>query len=616
MNLEDKIKNLPTQSGVYLFRDDLGRVIYVGKATSLRERVRQYFQASSDVSPRLLWLRQSIRDLDYILVNSPVEALVLEANLIKRHRPFFNIRMKDDKRYPAIEITVYEDYPRMRIVRKTENKKSRYFGPYTSSLSMRRVFKLIQKAFRVRTCKYDLDKSLDRPCLDYHIGLCPAPCARYVTVDEYRAAVQKACRFLDGRAEEIVRSLVGEIDKCSENLEFEKCIHLRELLESVKHVTASQPMVTTPGDDSDFIGLARDGALAAVIVFQVRDGKVLGRHQHALEIPLDDPDGAIIQRFIQQYYKPGFFIPQEIFSSALPENTDEIESWLSSVTGRKVSIHQPQRGDRKKMTELASANAREYLDVRQKSDGEPYEKNGKIGKDEKTRAGLEDLKEMLSLSEIPRRIEGFDVSNISGTLAVASMVVFLDGEPHKSHYRRFKIRGVEGADDYAMIKEAVSRRLANLKLGELESFRDRPNLILIDGGKGQLSAALEAVKETGLDGLSVISLAKREEEVFAPGLHEPLPVEPDSPGLRILQMVRDEAHLFAVSYHRKLRSQKIEVSILDSIQGISKKRKETLLSKFDSIDDIREASLYDLQELPGFNRKVAENVLKFLGTGQ
>lgn len=609
MNLENKLKNLPSQSGVYIFRDDLGRVIYVGKAAVLRDRVRSYFQASSaSDSPRLVWLRQAIRDLDYIIVNSPVEALVLEANLIKRHRPYFNVKMKDDKRYPAIEITFYEEYPRMRIVRKTENKKSRYFGPYTSSQAMRRVFKLIQKAFKVRTCKYDIDnKPLERPCLDFHIGLCPAPCVRYVTSDDYRAAVDRACRFLDGRAGEIMRSLAGEIDECSENLEFEKCIPLKNLLDSVKLVTAAQPMVTEPGDDSDFIGLAKVGELAVVAVFQVRDGKVLGRPHHTLEIPLDDPDGAIIQRFVQQYYKPGFFIPQEIFSSALPDYPEEIQSWLGSLAGRNVRLHQPQRGDRKKMTDLAAANAREYLEMSQKT---------LEGKNEKTRTYLEDLKDFLQLLQIPRRIEGYDVSNISGTLAVASMVVFLDGEPHNNHYRRFKIKGAEGPDDYAMINEAVSRRLANLKLGELESFKERPDLILIDGGKGQLSAALDAVRESGFEGLNVISLAKREEEVFIPGLSEPLIIDQDSPGLKLLQQVRDEAHRFAVAYHRKLRSRKIEVSILDSIPGISKKRKETLLTKFDSIDEIREASLYELQELPGFNRKVAESVLKFLGTGQ
>jgi excinuclease ABC subunit C len=608
MDIQDKLERLPPDSGVYLFRDEYGRIIYVGKAASLRSRVRQYFhEQDRGESPLRLWLRQSIRDVDYILVNSPVEALVLEANLIKRHRPFFNVQMKDDKRYPCLELTIYEAYPRMRVVRKTGNKKSRYFGPFTDARAMRRVFKLVQRAFRIRTCKYDIDKPLARPCLDFHIGLCDAPCTRSISAGAYADAVLSACRFLDGRSGEIMASLGRDLEKCSSGLQFEKCARIRDLMASIDHVTGSRHVVTSPGDDGDFIGVATEGRQASVALLQVRDGKVLGQQRYNLETPLESGEEEILFRFIQQYYRPGFYIPPLICTQPEPAERDHLKEWLCSLAERRVELRNPRRGGRKELTMIAAMNAADNLKAASRTGEEKTRRNA---------AALESLQGILNLPHPPRRIEGFDISNISGVMSAASMVVFVEGEPLSGHYRRFKIMAEGGPDDFGMIREAVARRLRNLKVGGLESFRERPDLILIDGGKGQLSAALSAAVEEGLADIPIASLAKEREEIFVPGIGEPLPAGLDSPGLMLLQRVRDEAHRFALSYHRQMRSAGIQVSILDEIPGISKKRKETLLQSFDSIDSIRKATLYELQELPGFNRKVAESVLRFLGTAK
>jgi excinuclease ABC subunit C len=608
MDLIDKLKNLPQKSGVYIFRDELGRIIYIGKANNLRNRVRQYFQNSRERNdPRRGRLCNAIKDLEYIIVNTPKEALILEANLIKRHRPFFNIRMKDDKRYPCIEITMEEEFPRIRIVRKLTNRNSRYFGPYTNSRAMRRTFKFIQKAFKIRTCSYDLNNPLKRSCLDHHINLCPAPCTGNVSNTDYLDQVRRACRFLDGKSGDLSRELSDDLQKCSENLEFEKCAVLRDLIRDIEYVSSRRPVVTSVGDDADFIGFAREENQVAVDLLQVRDGKILGKLQFIMEIPMDIDDGEVIGQFIQQHYQPGFFIPFQIFVPVLPEDEADLTDWLSEIRGKKVSIRKPVKGERKEVLDLAMINAAEHLDVERKVSRNRLEKNIKA---------LEDLKKILSLPEIPHRIEGYDISNIGGSLATASMVVFTDGEADNSNYRHFRIKHDKGPDDFAMIRETLARRFRNLKLAELDSFREKPDVIMIDGGKGQLSAALEAAGEEGIDDIRIISLAKKEEEIFVPGCSQPLETNPDSPGMKLLRTLRDEAHRFAVRYHRKLREKNMEISILDSIPGISRKRKEILLEKFDSIDAIAEASLYELEELPGFNRKVAENVLRFLGTAR
>lgn len=606
MDINDKIKNLPTKSGVYLFKDDLGRIIYIGKANNLRSRVRSYFQSpGTDISPKILWLRNQISDLDYIIVNSPIEALILEANLIRRYKPYFNAQRKDDKRYPLIEITVYEDYPRMRIVRHANNKKSRYFGPYTNSRAMRKTFKLIQKTFKIRTCKYDLEKPLSRPCLDYHINLCPSPCVGYIDNLRYNKLVTRASQFLDGKTRELLRSLRNEMEECSLKLEFEKCAILRDLMKSIQIATDRQQVVTKPGEDMDFIGICRENDMAGISLLEIRDGKILNQKKFIIAIPLEEEISSLLRGFIIQAYREGFFIPPDVYLQERPEDQEEIEDFISGMRGGRVHIRIPLRGDKKKIMDIAVTNARLHLQMKTSMAKRNMEKH----KEE-----LDHLQSILSLNNIPHRIEGFDISNISGKMAVASMVVFGDGEPLSEHYRRFKIKGGDEPDDFSMMNEALTRRFKNLKLGELESFREKPDLILIDGGKGQLSAVLKAARDMDIEGIPIISLAKRDEEVYLPGMKEPLPVEKDSPGLKLLRQVRDEAHRFAVSYHRKLRSKKMEVSILDGIPGVARKRKETLLQHFDSIEDIGNATLYELQELPGFNRKVAEQVLRYLGS--
>ena len=579
----------------------------MGKATSLKNRVRQYFQEGHrGESPRRQWLVDSIADLEYFILNSPLEALILEADLIKRHRPYFNVRMKDDKRYPCIEITIHEDYPRMRIVRRPDNRHSRYFGPYTDTRAMRRVFKLIQKAFMVRTCKYDLLKLLSRPCLDYHINLCTAPCVGNITREDYRKMVDRACSFLDGRGSSLLQSLKHDLEERSKNLEFERCVLLRDMISSVEHVLSSSPLVTKPGDDGDYLGAVVDEEMAVVVLIQVRDGRTIGQQRYLLEAPENAPPAQVLERFITGHYRKGFFVPPKVYTSMPPANGDFLSEWLSGIRERKVKIITPQRGQKKKITGIALENAREHIKTR----GMTFKQ-----KRERNRLALESLEQLLGLPNIPQRIEGYDISNISGTLTVGSMVVFLMGEPYNAHYRQFRVRSVTGPDDFASMEEVLERRLKNLQLGELESFRERPDLILIDGGRGQLNAALSAARKTGLENLNFISIAKREEEIFMPHRHDPVLMDLSDPALQLLQRVRDESHRFAVTYHRKLRKSSMELSILDGIPGVSKKRKETLLRHFDNIDQMKNAGLYELQELPGFNRKVAEAVLRYLGSG-
>ena len=604
MDLKEQIAKLPTASGVYIFKDKPGRVIYIGKAKNLRNRVRSYFQApGKDITPKIAWLRNSIADLDYIVVNSPVEALILESTLIKRHKPYFNAQRKDDKRFPYIEITLHEDFPRMRIVRRPENRRSRYFGPFTSSMSMRRTFKLVQKAFMIRTCKYDITKPLPRPCLDYHINLCTAPCVRYLSKEDYGKLVDRACRFLEGKSEEVLKFLRKDLEIYSGNLEFEKCIKLRDLIQSIEHVSEKRQVVTKPGEDMDFIGISMGEKMAGIFVLQVRDGRLLGRHKHIIEMPLKINVSTLLSHFISQYYREGFFISPVLFVPEEPDDKETLEEWLSTLRKRKVTLKIPERGDKKQILDMAVSNALEHLNMRTRIIQRNMERH---------REELEHLKEILKLKEIPHRIEGYDISNISGKMATASMVVFQEGEPYSGHYRRFRIKSKDEPDDFTMMHEALTRRFKNLKLAEMESFKEKPDLMLIDGGKGQLSAVMEAYKEQEISGIPVISLAKREEEIFLPGISEPLKYDSESPGLRLLRSVRDEAHRFAVSYHRTLRKKQMEVSILDGIPGIGKKRKETLLKHFDSIEDIKKSTLYELQELPGFSRKAAESVLRYL----
>lgn len=606
MDLKDKISQLPLKSGVYIFKNSLGKIIYIGKATNLRNRVRSYFtQHGKDTSPKIKWLSSSIDDLDYILVNSPVEALILEADLIKRHRPFFNSRMKDDKRYPFIEITLNEEYPRIRIVRKTPHKKSRYFGPFTGSRAMRETFKVVQKVFQIRTCKYDLKKPLPRPCLDYHIHLCPAPCTGYISVSEYRESVKLAIRFLEGRTQDIIVELNQRLADKSEKLEFEKCILLRDLIKHIEHVTEKRIVMTKPGDDYDFIGISTDEGYAGISVLEIRDGRMLNQFTRLMDLPLDEEHDVILNRFIMEHYRPGMLIPSEILTPLLPCDQSQIQEWLTSIKGRKVELKTPDRGEKKTILQNASANAEEFLNMKLKALRASLEKH---------REELEELKNILGLSETPNRIEGFDISNLGGKMASASMVVFAGGEPFSEHYRRFKIKSLQEPNDFLMMNEALKRRFKNLNLGEMESFKEKPNLILIDGGKGQLSSVMEAAEEESIKGITIISLAKREEEIFLPDSSKPIRLDRNSPALKLLMRVRDEAHRFAVSHHRKMREKQWDLSILDGIPGIARNRKETLLRAFGSIEAIKQASLYELEELPGFNRKLAESVLRYLGS--
>lgn len=614
--LAEKAKSLPRKPGVYLFRNEAGEVIYVGKAVSLRDRVRSYFQPSGRfVSAKVKAMVEHIRDLEYIVTDSEVEALILEANLIKEYSPRYNVRLKDDKNYPYLKVTD-EPFPRVIVVRRP-GKDGRYFGPYANPKAVRETLKFLRKLFPIRTCTLDLSGELNfKPCLLYHIGRCGAPCAGLQGEEEYNRLVDEVCLFLEGRHHRLIPELRRKMEEAAAKLEFEKAARLRDQMQALERVVERQKVVSTSGGDQDVIGIARgDGGVACVQVFFVRDGKLTGRDHFYFDSPPDAPDEEVLAAFMSRFYADAAFIPKEILLPLALEEQEVTEAWLSSRRGASVRLRVPVRGEKRRLVEMVNENAALVLGERLAKESRSLER---------VEEGLHQLQEVLGLPALPRRIEAYDISNTQGAEPVASMVVFEDGLPAGGEYRRFKIRGIEGPNDFAMMHQVVYRRFARgLKEREaLEAldpkerkaeakkakFARFPDLILIDGGKGQLSAARDALRELDLEDLPTISLAERLEEIFLEEHSEPILLPRESPALHLLQQVRDEAHRFALTYHRKLRTKGQSRSILDQIEGVGPKRKKSLLRHFGSVKRVREATLEELAAVPGLPADVAERI--------
>jgi excinuclease ABC subunit C len=588
----EKLALLPDKPGVYLMKDDNARIIYVGKAVNLKNRVRSYFQSSRNHSPKVRAMVARIANLEYIITASEIEALILECNLIKKHRPKYNISLRDDKTYPYIKVTVNEPFPRVYATRKVFKDSARYFGPYTDAGAMHATIKLIRRLFPLRTCR-----SLDvpRPCLQYHIKRCLAPCAGQVAAADYDAMIKSICLLLEGRSDALLKDLRQRMTEAAANLDFEQAAQLRDQLAAVEKITEKQNIVTGAGDQ-DVIGLARSAAGTCMQVFFIRSGKMVGRDHFLLAGSEGEEDEAVLTAFIQQYYARATFIPREVLLPIETSEADLIAAWLSDAKGGKVQVETPQRGTKKDLVNMAIGNANIVL----------TEQAERI-KDqaEQTEGAVIELGEYLQLGIMPEHIECFDISHIQGSETVASMVVFENGRPKKDDYRRFKIESTEGKpDDFKSMQEVVLRR-----------YRDAapplPDLIIIDGGKGQLNAALEVIRGVGLHEVVVVGLAKEFEHIFREGDSDPLILPRQSKALYLVQRVRDEAHRFAITYHRKLRSKRNMVSVLDHIDGIGPKRRKALWDHFGSLAKIKAAEVSELAAVPGMNMPTAEAVYNF-----
>jgi len=605
--------NLPDKTGVYLFKNKRGEVIYVGKGLSLRNRVRSYFQNSRHLEPKIQAMVGHVQEVDYIVTASEVEALILENSLIKQYKPRYNANLKDDKDYPYLKLTL-EEYPRLVLTRKLEKDGSRYFGPYTNVTALRSTLKTLKKIFPLRSCKGEISPgSKERACLNYHMEYCFAPCRGKVSPELYQKLVKDLTLFLEGRQEKLLKKMENDMKQASEDLQFERAAVLRDKYLALQGVVSRQKVVSPRLKDQDVIGYARGEGESCLQVFLIREGKIVGKEKFMLAKTRDMKEGEILTAFIKQYYSSSSFLPVEILIPVEIEDREVLESWLFQRKGKKVSFHRPQRGLKKEILDMAMDNAGFFL----KAEKEGMEKREEI---------LKKLGKDLGLEVPPYRIEGFDVSNLYQKEIVASMVVFEKGIPVKENYRRFKIEGFEKPDDYKALKETLSRRLKGalrekreVEEGLLDEdktkFLPLPELVVIDGGKGQLRGAEEVLKGLGVNNVSLISLAKGEEYVFLPGQKEPLAFPRNSSSLKLLQQVRDEAHRFALAYHRILRDRGTVNSLLEEIPGIGEKRQKTLLTCFGSLERIKKASREELLAVPGLDRRTAEAVYQYFQKG-
>jgi excinuclease ABC subunit C len=601
----EKLEHIPEKPGVYIMRDRAGEVIYVGKAVSLKNRVRSYF--SGQQSPKVRVLVSRVADLEYIVTDSEVEALILECNLIKKYRPRYNVNLKDDKNYPYLKVTLQEEFPRLVVCRSMVKDGAKYYGPYTSAGALHDTVRLLKKIFRLRTCKEGQLSNRQRPCLNYHIKRCDAPCMGYISPEAYREVIKEVCLFLDGRQEDLVRRLEERMEEEAAALEFERAARLRDQVLAVRQVLERQKMISKGMQDQDIIAFVRDGDEACFQIFFVRKGKVVGREHYFLEGTGELSRPEIMAAFLKRYYDRVPFIPREILLAEETAEMTVLEEWLTQKRGRRVYLRVPKRGEKAKLAEMVAKNASLVLQERE---------SGWWWEEEKAAAALEELAESLSLSLPPQRIECYDISNIQGTLAVGSMVVFTAGKPDKKEYRRFRIKTVQGPDDYAMLREVLYRRFhrtldAGEKGGEEGGFGKLPDLIIIDGGKGQLAAVRQVLHRVGFEDIPTFGLAEKNEEVYAPGEEKPLILPRNSEALYLLQRIRDEAHRFALEYHRHLRKKQLSRSLLDEIPGIGPRRKKALLKHFGSLRDLAQASLGELAAVPGMNKRAAAEVFAF-----
>jgi excinuclease ABC subunit C len=601
------LRHLPDTPGVYLMKDASGRVLYVGKAQNLRNRVRQYWQAGRSQAPlRIESAIDQVADVEVTLTDTVSEALLLEANLIKRYQPRFNVRLKDDKSYPFIKITLADDFPRIERTRKLPNDGSRYFGPYASASSVDESMNLIRRIFPFRTCTIEIregERALDRPCLLYHIKRCQGPCVEAVDKAEYAGDIEQVMLFLEGHQEQVSTALTEDMEAAAEALEFERAAALRDKVRAIERTMESQKMAGFAKRVLDVLGYSRSGAEAAVQLFAIRDGKLLSRDIFLLENVADDTDEEAIASFVKQYYaRAGSIPPRVLVPFGLPDS-DELEEFLASRAGRKVSLVVPQRGEGRKLMALAGRNAAETLE---------REQVRWLADQGKTERALLQLADALALPAPPERIECYDISTIQGTNTVGSMVVFEDGQPRTGEYRRFRIKGVKGQDDFASHQEVLRRRFRralDAEEGGAEQLRWRmPDLVIIDGGKGQVSAAREVLDELGLHDLPMAGLAKEREELFLPGESEPIVLPSTSGALYMLQRLRDEAHRFAITYHRQIRAKAATRSALDDLVGVGPARKRALLRVFGSSRGLKKASVEEIAAVPGIGPSLAERI--------
>jgi len=599
---QEQLKALPVKPGVYLFKDDAGKVLYVGKATSLRHRVRSYFGDPRSLSRKLQKLVASARDLDFIITDSEQEALILECNLIKKHRPPHNVRFKDDKGYPYIKVSINEEWPRVFITRHFENDGGRYFGPFTNARSVRRTLDLLKRLFRYCSPRGVITGKKPRPCFDFYINRCVGACSGEISKDEYRSIIDQVILFLEGRQDIIIRDLRRRMEEAAQALEFEKATALRDQLQAVNTITERQKISSTTRNNEDVIAFARERNEACVQVFFIRGGKLIGKEHFILEGTSDEEPGQILASFIEQFYGSAPYVPPQILLQIEPTETQVISAWLENVRGSRVYLNVPKRGKKKKLVDMVAENATEELEqLRAKW----------LSDAGKTAAALKELEESLHLTRLPKRVECYDISDIGGTSAVGSMVVFENGRPKPSNYRRFKIKTVSGTDDYAMMQEVLRRRFKRANLQDSSSWAVIPDLVLIDGGRGHLNSSIEVIQELGIDAVPLASLAKENEEVFLPDTAAPLLLPRNSQALYLLQRIRDEAHRFALSYHVKVRRRTTMKSALE-VPGIGPKRKRALIKQFGSVKGIKEASVEELAEVPGITRALAERLKEYL----
>ncbi|MCC7495378.1 MAG: excinuclease ABC subunit UvrC [Fimbriimonadaceae bacterium] len=603
MALPHDLEVLPAQPGVYLMKDAAGTVLYVGKASSLRARVRSYFQPGADHSLRIQMMVARVREVDFKVTGSEIEALVLEANLVREHQPRYNVRLRDDKRFPWLKLT-REPLPQLVECRDLAQDGARYFGPYVDAGAMRATDRLLRRLFKIRSCSFALSGQPQmRPCLDYHIGLCEAPCAGYVGIAEYNRQVDQAAAFLRGEVGDIVSELQAEMQAAAEHLEFEQAARLRDLIADLQKALAGQRIVSASGLEADVFAAAQHDDLSCVQLFFVRAGKVVGDHRGIFEGAADDTAGEAIRAFLTAYYGERPDIPRLVLLAAPLEDRAAIAQWLTQQRGQKVEVLVPERGERRQLVELVRDNAADSL-RRWLTDRDQQRQRGEVA--------ATDLRDHLGLPRTPFRIECYDIATLQGDWSVGSMVVLEDGRPVKKAYRQFKIRHPHAApNDYEMMKEVLLRRLQRAIEGD-PKFLPLPDLLLVDGGKGQLGVAVEVCETLGLQQLPLAALAKRQEHLFRPGQSDPIVLEARAPALRVLRALRDEAHRFANTFHQRLRRQSGLRSILDDIPGVGATRRTTLLSHFRSTQAIREASLDEIAALPGLNRPLAERVKRYL----
>lgn len=608
-NIQEELKKLPGKPGVYLMHDEKDAIIYVGKAISLKNRVRQYFQSSRNKGAKIEQMVTHISRFEYIVTDSELEALVLECNLIKEHRPKYNTMLMDDKTYPFIKVTVNEPFPRVMMARRMKKDKAKYFGPYTSADAVKDTIELIRKLYHIRSCNRSLPKDIgkERPCLNYHIHQCYAPCQGYISREEYRKSIDEVVRFLNGNYDPILKELEEKMLDASENLEFEKAIEYRELLASVQKIAQKQKITDTAGDDRDIIAMASEGEDAVVQVFFIRGGRLIGRDHFYLKIAENDTKSEILSSFIKQFYAGTPYIPAELMLPEEIEDQEIIEEWLTTRREHKVRLRIPKKGTKEKLVELAQKNAQMVL----KNDKERLKRE-----EGRTIGAVKELEKILGLTGIIR-MEAYDISNTNGFDSVGSMVVYEHGKPKRNDYRKFKIKSVQGPDDYASMNEVLTRRFEHgLRERQDESetggFQAFPDLIMMDGGRGQVNIALEVLEKLNLH-IPVCGMVK-DDNHRTRGLYfnnVELPIDRNSECFRLITRIQDEAHRFAITFHRQLRSKGQVHSILDDIPGVGPARRKDLMRSFENIEAIRNATVDDLKELPSMNEKSAQEVYKF-----